>query len=83
MKRSKLYALTFFQVLTLSACGREVDCDIEDEHFHYYRTKSGIERLIDGEREYNGEYERSDDYTLASDEYKIALKYLPFDLKNL
>lgn len=74
MKRSKLWALTIFQVLSLSACGREVDCDIHEEHFHYYQTQSGIERLMDSEKEYNGEYEWQDDYVQANQEYRVIVE---------
>lgn len=70
MKRSKYLAISIIQILSLCSCGAEIDCDIEDEHFHYYRTMSGIERLIGGEYEYVGEYERCDEYVLATSEYQ-------------
>ena len=77
MKRSKIWALMLSSILSLSACGVEVDCDIEDEHIHYYKTRSGIERLIDGEKEYVGEYIRCDEYVLKDDYYNaIASNHL-------
>ena len=74
MKKSRVYALFVSSFLTLSSCGKDVDCDIADEHVHFYQTYSGIERLIEGEKEYRGEYYRQDEYVLMDAYYKIIVE---------
>ncbi len=69
MKRSKIYALTLSTVLALTGCAEDVPCSISEEHYHYYHTNDGLKRLMDGEKEYNGSFIRSEDYLLADDYY--------------
>lgn len=73
MKRRSIYAIVLSSVIGLSGCGNEVDCNIPDDHVHYYRTYSGIERLIEGEYEYLGEFQRYDEYELLDDTYRVIV----------
>lgn len=73
MKKRNIYALILSSILSVSGCGNDVNCQITSNHAHYYRTMTGIERLISGEKEYRGEYQRYDEYVLIDDTYQVIL----------
>ena len=64
--RKKLLSLILsLNILTLSSCAKNVDCNIEEKHVHEYSTEDGITRIIDSEKEYiKGDliYYRTDNY---------------------
>lgn len=69
MKKSKIYAglLTAMLALPISGCAKNVDCDVQEKHIHYYQDESGMRLLINGEKETKGGYSWTDDYVLADD----------------
>lgn len=71
MKKSRVYAVTLSSILALCGCAKDVDCSVNSDHIHYYKTNSGIIRLIAGEKEYRGEFQRLDNYVLLDSTYQI------------
>ena len=71
----------FINILSLAGCGKTIDCEIEGNHAHLYRSSQGIERYIPGEYDSIGSsngriYYKTDDYVEINDDNKAFYDYI-------
>lgn len=71
-----LYGITLAQVLTLSACAKDVKCDVEGEHAHLYKGKQQLETYIESEKEYIGTFYRQNEYKTLDNQSAELTQFL-------
>ena len=64
--------LALSSIIAFSACAKEVDCDIDLEHVHLYlNDDEDLSRYIESEKEYVGNFYKTDTYYSTSDTFQI------------
>ncbi len=71
IKKKQLCSLALASILSLSACSKTMDCNINGEHIHVYVNDKGIERLIEGEKETISGYTWTEETLPLETEYQI------------
>lgn len=73
MKKGKKYTLIkkslvgVLLTFSLTGCGKNVDCDVSENHIHLYKNESnGILMFIEGEKEKRGDFIWTDKYEKES-----------------
>ena len=67
--RKKLLLLSLYGSVTLAGltgCNKTVKCDVKEDHIHSYENSEGLKKYISGEKEKNGNFNRTNEYTTDS-----------------
>ncbi len=73
MKKAKqICSLALAAALSLSACSKTMDCNVEGEHIHVYMNDRAVRRLIEGEKEVVSGYTWTEETLPLTKEYKIV-----------
>lgn len=65
-------------VFTTSACAKKVDCNIDETHSHTYVNEEGYVWEVKSEREFIGNFYRTDDYKNVTKEDDDRLRMIYF-----
>ena len=65
-------------VFTTSACAKKVDCNIDEMHSHTYVNDEGYAWEVKSEREFIGDFYRTDDYKNVTNEDNDRLRMIYF-----
>lgn len=65
-------------VFTTSACAKKVDCNIDGMHSHTYVNDEGYAWEVKSEREFIGDFYRTDDYKNVTNEDNDRLRMIYF-----
>ena len=71
--------LTIVSLFLFSGCAKNVECNIEEPHAHNYVSDTSFDRYVVSEREYIGEWFRTDDFVVIDEE---AEKLIDFENKR-
>lgn len=64
--RKRLLLLSLYGSVTLAGltgCNKNVKCDVKEDHIHKYENNEGLKKYIPGEKEKNGYFNRTNEYT--------------------
>lgn len=77
IKKYIISSLIFTNLLTSSGCTKNIDCNIEENHAHYYVSEeSGLSRPIDSEKERTKKLNRTEDYVIIDENDEDLLKFI-------
>ena len=74
-KKTILSSLILTSAIIMSGCVKDVECDINYSHAHYYEDDNDLKRLVDSEKEYIGSFERKDDYVIIGSDVRSLLLF--------
>lgn len=75
-KRILATGLIIANLVTFTGCAKTVDCDIEEDHAHYYVSEEDIGRYIVSEKSTVSGLERTEEYVYVTPEEAELLKFM-------